>query len=99
MVGQFSPLERQSIAPIALEVEGGNVRGLQRFMRADIWDEARRRRLDHGLVYEAMGASDGVVMVDESGFPKKGNASVGVARQYCAAVGQVENCHVGVFAA
>jgi SRSO17 transposase len=99
MVGQFSPLERKSIEPIALEVEGGNVRGMQRFMSDDIWDEAQMRRIYHGLVYEDMGASDGVVIVDESGFPKKGNESVGVARQYCGAMGKVENCQVGVFAA
>jgi SRSO17 transposase len=46
-----------------------------------------------------MGAPDGVVMADESGFPKKGQDSVGVARQYGGTLGKVENCQVGVFAA
>src|SRR5262245_14865109 len=99
MVGPCSPLERQSIAPMALEVEAGHVRGMQRFMRDEVWDEAQMRRIDHGLVDADIRASDGVVMVDESGFPKKGNESVGVARQSCGALGQVENCQVGVFAA
>jgi SRSO17 transposase len=46
-----------------------------------------------------MGAPEGVVVVDESGFPKKGHASVGVARQYCGPLGKVDNGQVGVFAA
>ena len=46
-----------------------------------------------------MGAPAGVVMVDASGFQKKGQDSVGVARQYCGPLGTVENCQVGVFAA
>src|SRR5262245_52276287 len=99
MVGQFSRLERKSIEPMALEVEGGNVRAMQRFVSDDRWDEAQMRHIYHQLVYEDMGAPDGVVIVDESGFPKKGKDSVGVARQYCGTLGKVENCQVGVFAA
>src|SRR5215831_5087943 len=99
MVGQLSPLERKSIEPIALEVDGGNVRGIQRFMSDDLWDEVQMRRIYHRLVYDEMGDPDGVVMVDQSGFAKKGQDSVGVARQYCGTLGKVENCQVGVFAA
>ena len=99
MVGQFSRLERKSIEPMALAVNGGNVRAMQRFVSDDIWDEAQMRHIYHQLVYEDMGAPAGVVIVDESGFPKKGKDSVGVARQYCGTLGKVENCQVGVFAA
>src|SRR5215831_18513557 len=99
MVGQLSPLERKSIEPMALEVDGGNVRGMQRFMSDDLWDEAQMRRIYQQLVYDEMGDADGVVIVDESGFAKKGRDSVGVARQYCGTLGKVENCQVGVFAA
>ena len=99
MVGQLSPLERKSIEPMALEVDGGNVRGMQRFMSDDLWDEVQMRRIYHQLVYDDMGDPDGVVIVDESGFAKKGQDSVGVARQYCGTLGKVENCQVGVFAA
>jgi SRSO17 transposase len=56
-------------------------------------------RTYHRLVHDDMGAPEGVVIFDESGFPKKGHDSVGVARQYCGALGKVENCQVGVFAA
>jgi SRSO17 transposase len=99
MVGQFSRLERKSIEPMALEVEGGNVRAMQRFVSDDSWDEAQMRHIYHPLVYEDMGAPDGVVIVDESGLPKKGKDSVGVARHYCGTLGKVAHCQVGVFAA
>src|SRR5438132_11335471 len=99
MVGQFSKLERKSIEPMALEVEGGTIRGLQRFISDVVWDEEQMRWNYHQLVAEEMGAPDGVLMFDETGFVKKGKDSVGVARQYCGTLGKVENCQVGVFAA
>src|SRR5688572_21396378 len=99
MVGQFSVLDRKSIEPMALQVEGGNVRAMQRYMSDTVWAEAQMLRTYHGLVDDDMGDPEGVVIFDESGFPKKGHDSVGVARQYCRALGKVENCQVGVFAA
>ena len=51
------------------------------------------------LVNEDMGDPNGVLIFDESGFLKKGNDSVGVAKQYCGSAGKVENCQVGVFVA
>jgi SRSO17 transposase len=99
MVGQFSDLERKSIEPIALEVEGGNIRAMQRCISDAGWDEDQMRWIYHHLVNDDLGAPDGVVMFDESGFAKKGKDSVGVARQYCGTLGKVENCQVGVFAA
>src|SRR5919202_2332026 len=98
MVGQFSKLERKSIEPMALQVEGGTIRGLQRFISDGHWDEEQMRWNYHQLVAEEMGAPDGVLMFDETGFVKKGKDSVGVARQYCGTMGKVENCQVGVFA-
>lgn len=53
----------------------------------------------HPLVNDDLGDPHGVVIFDESGFPKKGKDSVGVARQYWGPLGKVENCQVGVFAA
>ena len=98
MVGQLSQLERKSIEPLALHVEGGTVRGLQRFISDVHWDEEQMLWNYHQLVAEEMGAPEGVLMFDETAFVKKGHDSVGVARQYCGTLGKVENCQVGVFA-
>jgi SRSO17 transposase len=98
MVGQCSQLERKSIEPMALKVEGGTIRGLQRFISDVVWDEEQMRWNYHQLVAEEMGDPDGVLMFDETGFVKKGKDSVGVARQYCGTLGKVEHCQVGVFA-
>jgi SRSO17 transposase len=98
MVGQCSKLERKSVEPMALHVEGGCIRGMQRFMSDAVWDEEQMRWNYHQLVAEEMGEPDGVLMFDETGFVKKGTDSVGVARQYCGSLGKVENCQVGVFA-
>ena len=48
-------------------------------------------------VVENPGNADGVLVVDESGFLKKGSKSVGVQRQYSGTVGRIENCQIGVF--
>src|SRR5436190_3577082 len=98
MVGQFSKLERKSIEPMALQIEGGNIRGLQRFISDGVWDEEQMVWNYHQLVADEMGDADGVLMFDETGFVKKGHDSVGVARQYCGTLGKVENAQVGVFA-
>jgi SRSO17 transposase len=98
MVGQFSPLARKSIEPMALHVEGGTIRGLQRFISDVGWDEEQMLWNYHQLVADELGEPDGVLMFDETGFVKKGKDSVGVARQYCGTLGKVENCQVGVFA-
>ena len=98
MVGQFSKVERKSIEPMALQIEGGTIRGMQRFISESVWDEEQMVWNYHQLVAAEMGDPDGVLMFDESGFVKKGTDSVGVARQYCGTLGKVENCQVGVFA-
>jgi hypothetical protein len=50
-------------------------------------------------VFESLGDPDGVLVVDETGFLKKGAHSVGVARQYSGTAGRIENAQVGVFLA
>ena len=98
MLGQFSELERKSIEPIALNVEDGKVRAMQRFISDAEWDDEKILYKYRNLVNEDMGSNDGVLIFDESGFQKKGNNSVGVAKQYCGSIGKVDNCQVGVFA-
>jgi SRSO17 transposase len=98
MVGQCSKLERKSIEPMALHIDGGTIRGMQRFISDGSWDEEQMRWNYHQLVADAMGDPEGVLMFDETGFVKKGHDSVGVARQYGGTLGKVENGQVGVFA-
>ena len=99
MVGQFSELQRKSIEPIALNVEGGKVRSIQRLISDVVWDEENMLYKYRSMIADDMGDPNGVLIFDESGFPKKGNDSAGVSRQYCGTLGKVDNCQVGVFAA
>ena len=99
MSGQFSDLERKSIEPIALAIKDGNVRSMQRFVSDAPWDDNNIGIKYRSLVNEDLGTPDGVLIFDESSFIKKGDDSIGVARQYCGTIGKVDNCQVGVFAA
>jgi SRSO17 transposase len=92
MSGQFSELERKSIEPIALNMENGNVRAMQRFVSDAEWNDEKLLTKYRNVVNEDMGDPNGMLIFDESGFVKKGNNSVGVAKQYCGTIGKVENC-------
>jgi SRSO17 transposase len=72
---------------------------MQRGLSEAVWDAAQMRRTSHRLGNEAMGGPEGVVSFDASGFPKQGQDSVGVARQDCGPLGQVDHGQVGVCAA
>ncbi len=61
------------------------------------WDEEALRDAVRAYVIEALGSADGVLVVDETGFLKKGKHSVGVGRQYSGTAGRIENSQVGVF--
>jgi SRSO17 transposase len=98
MVGQLRQLERQSIEPMALHVEGGTLRGMQRFLSEVVWDEEQMLWNSHQLGAEELGDPDGVLLFDETGLIKKGQDAVGVARQYCGPLGKGEHGQVGVFA-
>ena len=96
MAGLLSDLERKSTEPIA-ERAGQYRRQLQYFIGESPWDsEPLLDELNHQVARE-MGSSEGVLIFDSSGFPKKGTESVGVARQWCGRLGKVDNCQVGVF--
>jgi len=97
-VGQGRQLARQAIAPRALQVEGGTMRGLQRCISEVVWDEDPRRWHAHQLVAEERGDPDGVLMCDATGLVNKGTDSVGVARQSGGTLGTGEHWQVGVCA-
>jgi hypothetical protein len=94
--GQLLDLPRKSIEPMALALPGGNVRAMQQFIGEGAWDDAAVLIAHQQLVAETLGEPDGVLIVDGSDFPKQGTASVGVARQYCGALGKIANCQAGV---
>ena len=102
--GLLSDLPRKSVEPIALEC-GAAVRTLQEFLTHHRWDHARMRdQLQRRVVRRHLPAPDekrrdplGVIgLIDETSTPKKGDKTPGVQRQYCGAVGKVENCIVTV---
>lgn len=94
--GLLSDLERKSTEPIA-ERAGKFRRGMQRFIGESAWEhEPLLDELNRQVAAE-IGARDGALVLEGSGFPKKGYASVGVARQWCGRLGKVDSCQVGVF--
>jgi len=96
--GLLSHSETKSVEPIALEfLTQESVRSLQRFMKGYRWDDRAMRARHQALLSEAIACPDGMLNVDACEFLKKGTHSVGVARQYCGAVGKTENCQSGVF--
>lgn len=94
--GLLSDLERKSTEPIA-ERAGKFRRGMQRFIGESAWEhEPLLDELNRQVAAE-IGARDAALVIDSSGFPKKGCASVGVSRQWCGRLGKIDNCQVGVF--
>jgi SRSO17 transposase len=73
--------------------------GMQRLLTTARWDPDALRDDVRGYVVEHLGDPGGVLVVDETGFLKKGGKSAGVQRQYSGTAGRVENCQVGVFLA
>ena len=94
--GLVSQHPRKSIEPMAL-AHGFPIRGMQAFIGESPWKIAPILQHHQRLVAQTLGEPDGVVLIDESGMPKQGSHSVGVARQYCGALGKVADCQVGVF--
>jgi SRSO17 transposase len=71
--------------------------GIQKFIGHVPWDHRPLISVLAQQVGQAIGESDGVIVFDPSGFAKKGPKSVGVARQWCGRLGQLENCQVGIY--
>ncbi|MGP3638674.1 IS701 family transposase, partial [Streptomyces sp. 24-1644] len=72
---------------------------LQRLLSWCQWDPDEIRDDLQDYVAERLGRPDGVLIVDDTGFLKKGTVSAGVQRQYSGIAGRTENCQIGVFAA
>ena len=94
--GLVSDLHRKSVEPIAIAHHHPR-QGLQRFVGQGKWEDSDVRGELHRQIAAVLGDPDGVLVLDSSGFPKKGSHSVGVARQWCGRLGKEDNCQVGVF--
>ena len=70
---------------------------LQRFVGFSKWDDEPLRDELARQIGTTLGEEDGVIVFDPSAFPKSGQESVGVARQWCGRLGKVDNCQVGVY--
>lgn len=95
--GLLAPVQRKNCWQMAEAVGAANPQPLQRLLYSTPWDADQARDELQGFVIERFGEANGIGIVDETGFLKKGTKSVGVKRQYCGTAGKIENCQVGVF--
>ena len=96
--GLLSGLERKSVEPIAAQA-GIPRKNLQMFVGQGAWDDEAVTSEMRQHVAEELGDPEGIIVLDPSSFPKKGEDSCGVARQWCGRMGKTENCQLGVFLA
>ncbi|MCW5853847.1 MAG: IS701 family transposase [Anaerolineae bacterium] len=95
--GLLASVERKNSWQLA-EVVGDTLPDAsQRLLYRVHWDEDAARDVLQQFVSETLGEDDGIGVVDETGFLKKGDKSVGVQRQYSGTAGKTENCQIGVF--
>ncbi len=86
--------ERKSIEPLSRRVPGGNEQNLQQFVNQSPWDEVPILRAYRARMAAAFATDAGAIVIDDTGFPKQGKQSVGVARQYSGTLGKTGNCQV-----
>ncbi len=95
--GLMSDVPRKNGWQLAEQAGEATPDGMERLLSTAVWDVTGVRDELQGWVVEQLGDPDGVLVLDETGFLKKGTKSVGVKRQYSGTAGRIENCQVGVF--
>src|SRR3954449_5622413 len=100
--GLLSPMDRKNGWQLAEHAGDRTPDGVQDFLARMGWDADQVRNDLRAYVVTQLGAADGVLVLDETGFVKtgfvkKGTKSVGVQRQYSGTAGRIENCQIGVF--
>ncbi len=95
--GLLAPVERKNGWQLAEELGEHGPRGVQRLLGEADWDEDAVRDDLRSYVSESLGEENGLLVLDETGFIKKGKKSAGVARQYSGTAGRRENSQIGVF--
>ena len=99
--GLMLPLSRKSVEPMAARVDpmhaSARHQSLHHFVAKAEWcDDEMLRRVCQWVVPKMDFGDGGWWIIDDTGFPKKGRHSVGVARQYCGMLGKQDNCQVAV---
>jgi SRSO17 transposase len=97
--GLLGGVDRKNGWQLAEHAQETTPDGMQRLLTTARWDPEALRDDVRGYVMERLGDPGGVLVVDETGFLKKGTKSAGVQRQYAGTAGRIENCQVGVFLA
>src|SRR5919202_5042106 len=95
--GLLSSVERKTSWQLAEVVGAANPYGFQHLLGRAAWDVDAVRDDLHGYIVDYFGDADAVIVIDETGFLKKGRMSAGVARQYSGTAGRIENVQIGVF--
>jgi len=97
--GLLSQVDRKNSWQLAEATGAETPHGFQRLLGRARWDADAVRDDLRRYVAEHLGDPDGVLIIDETGFLKKGDKSAGVSRQYSGTAGRIENCQIGVFMA
>ena len=97
LLGLLAPIERKNCWWLAEYAGHRRPSRMQRLLRDVVWDADAVRDDLRAFVVEHLYHPDAVLIVDETGFLKKGTCSVGVQRQYCGTAGRIENAQVAVF--
>ena len=97
--GLLAAVERKNSWQLAEQAGAATPDGMQRLLNHARWDPDEVRDDLCGYVVEHLGDPGAVLVVDETGFLKKGVKSAGVQRQYSGTAGRIENCQLGVFLA
>lgn len=93
----LAPVERKNSWQIAEAIGDSIPDAMQRLLYLNNWDADAARDVLQQFIIEAFGDAEGIGIVDETGFIKKGRKSVGVKRQYSGTAGKIENCQIGTF--
>src|SRR5215208_485874 len=97
--GLLCPVERKNGWQLAENAGNRTPDGVQDFLARMRWDADQVRDDLQAYVVAQLGDADAVLVLDETGFIKKGTKSVGVQRQYSGTAGRIENCQIGGFLA
>lgn len=96
--GLLADLSRKTASDMGRALPGTSAQRLQEFLTNTAWDADEMNRIRIGRMIELACVGDGVLIIDDTGLPKKGTHSVGVARQYSGTLGRIDNCQILVSA-